>query len=79
MESCSRAAALQLTLQQREREEPPLDALEDGEEEHGRGRVLQQAGRVGPGAGFDPPRGVTTPALPPGWPTPAKACFGWQL
>ena len=28
-----------------------------------------------PGAGFDHPRGVTTPALPPGWPTPAKACF----
>ena len=29
-------------------------------------------GRVSPGAGFDPPRGVTTPALPPGWPTPRQ-------
>ena len=32
-----------LLLPQREREEPALDGLEDGEEEHGRGRVLQHA------------------------------------
>ena len=31
-----------LQLHQRERKEPPLDALEDGEEEHGGGRVLQR-------------------------------------
>ena len=43
------------------------------------GKRGRDEGGRSPGARFDPPRGVTTPALPPGWPTPAKACFGWQI
>jgi hypothetical protein len=57
----------------------------------GGGRCSLTGEGVRPGAGFEsiPARawswrgetgsGVTTPALPPGWPTAAKACFGWQL